>query len=356
MELEIVVKINLDEIKQTVRRDFKDAKEFYLEEEHLQRLDGMGRFKRWFFTIIWLFKSLYLKLTPVRRILLVVSLFLILINVSGTIGETNVRFDSNLKIIGGIILLFILMLELKDKLLARDELIAGRAVQEALLPETKPDIPGWDVWLYSRPANDVGGDLIDIINLGSRSFGLALGDISGKGLPAALLMAKLQSTLRALVSEFDSIAALGKKINEIFFRDTVSKSFASLIYLQIKSGSESVKMLNAGHIPPVIKSKNGIQVTEKGDRALGISPRSGYSVKKILLKKNELLAIYSDGVIEAQNEAGEFFGTERLFHLLSRPEFENTGKLGESIVQAVEDFVGDSPRFDDLSLVLIRKK
>ncbi len=169
-------------------------------------------------------------------------------------------------------------------------------------------------------------------------------------------MAKLQSTLRALVSEFDSIAALGKKINEIFFRDTVSKSFASLIYLQIKSGSESVKMLNAGHIPPVIKSKNGIQVTEKGDRALGISPRSGYSVKKILLKKNELLAIYSDGVIEAQNEAGEFFGTERLFHLLSRPEFENTGKLGESIVQAVEDFVGDSPRFDDLSLVLIRKK
>lgn len=350
------MKINLDEIKQTVRRDFRDAKEFFLEEERLVQLDGMGRFRRWFFTVIWLFKSLYLKLTPVRRILLVISLFLILINVSGTFGKSNIHVDSNLKVAGGIILLFVLMLELKDKLLARDELVAGRSVQEALLPESRPIIPGWDVWLYSKPANDVGGDLIDTLNLGKGCYGLTLGDVSGKGLPAALLMAKLQSTLRALVSECDSIATLGKKINEIFYRDTVPKSFASLIYLELKCDSDLLKMLNAGHIPPVIKKKEKIKFIEKGDRALGISPHSEYSVKMIQLRKDDILAIYSDGVTEAQNEAGEFFGNDRLFQMLSKAESTDSAKLGESVVQAVEDFVGDAPRHDDLSLVLVRKK
>src|SRR5512138_3275825 len=94
----------------------------------------------------------------------------------------------------------VLMLELKDKLLARSELEAGRTVQLALMPDRPPVVPGWDIWLYSRSANDVGGDLVDYLQIDPQRLGVMLGDVAGKGLPAALLMAKLQATLRALVS------------------------------------------------------------------------------------------------------------------------------------------------------------
>ena len=352
----VAMEINLAEIKKTIHRDFKDAKEFYLDEDNKRRLEDMGRLKRWFFTTIWLFKGLFLKLTHVRRIMLVVSLILIFVSASTTVGVNNVRVDSNLKIIGGIILLFILMLELKDKLLARDELIAGRSVQEALLPESTPKIPGWDVWLFSKPANDVGGDLIDYIYLKKDRFGLALGDVSGKGLPAALFMAKLQSTLRALINEVESIDELGTKINEIFHRDTVPKSFASPIYLELPSESNRLKMLPAGHIPPLILRNKRILPTEKGDRALGISRDSRFSTRTIELKKGDLLIVYSDGVTEAQNEQGEFFGYERLITLLPDLEGKNVIRAGEDILKAVKDFVGEAPRHDDLSILLLKKQ
>jgi serine phosphatase RsbU (regulator of sigma subunit) len=350
------MKLNLEDIKKTIKRDFKEAKEFYLEEERIQQLGNMGRLKNWFFTIIWLFKGMYLKLTPVRRMLLVVSLILIFMNVSATIGETNLRIDSNFKIVGGIILLFILMMELKDKLLARDELIAGRSVQEALLPEMSPKVPGWKVWLYSKPANDVGGDLIDYIRLNKNRFGLALGDVSGKGLPAALFMAKLQSTLRALVNEFDSIAELANKINEIFHRDTVPKSFASLIYMELNSQSNQIKMLNAGHIPPLILKGKEILFFEKGDRALGISPRVEYSCRQVELQQEDILIIYSDGVTEAQNEAGEFFGQDRLLECVKEMQNKPTHEAGLMMVDKVKQFVGEAPQHDDLSIILIKKK
>jgi len=350
------MKLNLEEIKKTIRRDFKEAKEFFLEEERIDQLGHMGRLKSWFFTFIWLFKGMYLKLTPVRRILLIISLIMIFLSISATIGETNVRIDSNFKILGGLILLFILMLELKDKLLARDELVAGRSVQEALLPDKSPEIPGWDVWLYSKPANDVGGDLIDYIRVSKNRFGLTLGDVSGKGLPAALFMAKLQSTLRALVNEFDTISDLANKINEIFHRDTVPKNFASLIYLIITSNSTKIEMLNAGHIPPLILRGNKIVFTEKGDRALGISAGVEYSTRKYGLQREDLLVIYSDGVTEAQNESGEFFGQNRLEQCVKELSNLTTVEAGPIIVEEVQRFTGEAPQHDDLSIILIKKK
>jgi sigma-B regulation protein RsbU (phosphoserine phosphatase) len=349
------VEFNLAEIKKTIHRDFKDAREFYLDEDNKRRLEGMGRIKKWFFTSLWLFKGLFLKLTPVRRILLIISLIFIFMSVSATIGESNMRVDSNLKIVGGVILLFILMLELKDKLLARDELIAGRSVQEALLPQSSPSLPGWDVWLFSKPANDVGGDLLDFIQLEKNRFGFTLGDVSGKGLPAALLMAKLQSTLRALINEVDSIDELGTKMNDIFQRDTVPTSFASLIYLECSGDSNRLEMLNAGHMPPLILRNKRIHPTEKGDRALGISRDSVYSTRTIELERGDLLVVYSDGVTEAQNEKSEFFGYERLITILTALEDRSVADTGKDLLRAVEDFVGEAPVHDDLSIMLLKK-
>jgi serine phosphatase RsbU (regulator of sigma subunit) len=335
----------------TIRRDWRDIKDFFLNEERRQRISQMKWYKRWFFQIFWLFKSLFLKLPPLRRLLLILSLFLILI--SGSIGINNLDVRN---VIGIIILLFILMLELKDKLLAHNELEAGRVVQNALLPQKSPKIKGWDIWLYTRPANEVGGDLVDYISLDRYRLGVVLADIAGKGLGAALHMAKLQATLRALAPDFKSLESLGKKINEIFYRDTSANCFASLIYVELNSKSGEIRLLNAGHFPPLLRKSDMIDELPKGSSALGLSSGTNYSEQLLKLQQNEFLLIYSDGLTEARNEKGQFFGEESVRTVLSDVTALNARKICESLIDNVDQFTGKSHQNDDLSLVIIKRQ
>lgn len=347
----------LGEVKTTIARDFKEARVFFLDEEHIDQLEKMGSLKRWLFTGWWLLKALVSRLTPARRFLTVVGLVCIFIDIKSpiTVGEATIQVSGTLKVAGGLMLLFVLLLELKDKLLARDELVAGRSVQLALLPEASPEIHGWDVWLYNRPANDVGGDLIDYVEIEPNRIGMALGDVSGKGLPAALLMAKLQSTLRALVTEFSSLDELASKINFIFHRDSLPISFASMVYLELDPETGVIRMVNAGHLPPVVIKKGRLEFLDKGDRGLGISGESSYREIEIELQTGDLLIIYSDGLTEAQNEEAEFFGNERLQRLLDGLGDTGTRESGRRILEAVDEFIGEAPRYDDLSLVLLKR-
>ncbi len=178
----------------SVKRDFRDLKEFYITKERKERLEKMGRLKRWIYQFFWMLKALFLKLTPARRLLLTLALLFFFISTPIT-GNNN----ENLEIAGIILILFVIGLELKDKILARNELAAGRAVQNALMPPEKPIVPGWDVFLFNQPANDVGGDLVDFLRIDQTKFSISIGDVAGKGLGAALFMAKLQATIRALV-------------------------------------------------------------------------------------------------------------------------------------------------------------
>jgi len=332
----------------TIRREFRELKESFLDKEQKKRLETMGRFKRAFYLTGWLIKILYKRLSKTRRILLIVGIFFLLIS----------RNDSNSSghIIGGAILLFIIMLELKDKLLARDELQAGRVVQNALLPERSPKIPGWDIWLFTRPANDVGGDLVDYMKINDNKFGLAIGDVAGKGLPAALFMAKLQATLRALAPDFKSIAKLGQKINEIFYRDGLPTRFVSLVYLVVDSEKKTLNLLNAGHMPPVILINGKVEELSKGGPALGLTKDAKYSELNIQLKQGDLLLVYSDGLTEAQNENGEFFGTNRLLEIFSKYKNLKAEQVGEKLLTEVDNFIGEANPHDDLSLLIIRQK
>ncbi|MBE3135590.1 MAG: hypothetical protein IMZ55_19150, partial [Acidobacteria bacterium] len=146
--------------KGTVGRTFADLEAFYLSTHAQARLAGMGLVKRWLFLSWWLLKSLLLKLTPARRVLLALSLLLIVTGPRGVLIGTNggPQISLNLPILSIVLVLLVLMLELKDKLLAQDELEAGRKVQLALMPERSPRVAGWELWLYTQPANDVGGD------------------------------------------------------------------------------------------------------------------------------------------------------------------------------------------------------
>jgi serine phosphatase RsbU (regulator of sigma subunit) len=347
--------VPLSDWRRTVRRDLADIRDFYLDEEQRARLEKMSRFSRGLHQAGWLLKSLFLKLTPLRRILFVVAFYFLLVpGLSFTLGgiEVNLRLIQ----LSGLLLVFILMLELKDKLLARNELAEGRAIQQRLLPDPSPAIPGWDAWLFSRPANDVGGDLIDCIRFGPDHHVLVLGDVSGKGLPAALLMVKLQATIRALCTETTPLADLGFQINRIFRRDGITRSFATLVVADVRGEDGRVRLLNAGHTPPAVVRAGSAQPTSKGDPALGLLADTGYAVAEVLLDEGEALLVYSDGINEARNAQGECFGNERLLERVAARPQAGAEAMGRSILGAVQDFLGEARPDDDQTILILRRR
>lgn len=343
------------DFKRTLKRDFEDLKEFYLSQERRAKLAKMRLVKRWFFMSLWLLKILFLRLTPTRRLLLLMALFFVGLSGRFQCGS-DVQFQTDTHLLGYLLFLFVLMLELKDKLLARSELEAGRAVQHALLPAASPEIPGWSLWLFTRPANEVGGDLVDYVQLDKNRFGVVLADVAGKGLGAALFMAKLQATLRAVVADYTSLTKFGEKINKIFHQDSMPNSFASLVYLELYSNSGQIRFINAGHMPPIMMRGSKLTEMPKGEPALGLLPDSTYKEHTLDLEDGDILLVYSDGLTEAQNEDGDFFGEPRLFEVLPKLKDLSPQKLGERLLQHVDQFVENARAKDDLSLCIVKKQ
>ncbi len=340
--------------KRDVKREFRELRNFYLTEEQNKRLMGMNIIRKTFHIILWMLKSMFLHLTPIRRILTVLGLIVIIFG-SGIFVNDNRANVNNTGLVGGSLIFIVLMFELKDKLLAKDELEAGRKVQRALMPEKSPKVEGWSVWLYTRPANEVGGDLVDYLKINDERIGIVIADVAGKGLHAALLMAKLQATIRALAADYPSLSVLCTKINSIFYRDSLSNIFASMIYLEIKPGDSEIRFVNGGHLPPILIGKDGINEISKSNPAIGLTNNFNFNEDVRNMESGDILVAYSDGITEARNEYGQFFEKERFIRLLSNIKNYKFEHFGEAIVNSVDMFVGDNPMYDDLSLIIIKK-
>jgi sigma-B regulation protein RsbU (phosphoserine phosphatase) len=342
-------------LKRSFRRDAQDLYRFYFSEEERARFASMGRLKRWFVTAWGLLKALLLNLSPTRRLAVILSIVLFLMSrVNFQVG--GLEFGVDFVGLGFVVVLVVLMLELRDKLLARNELEVGRAVQLALLPDRNPDVPGWDIWLYTRPANDVGGDLVDTIDLEGDRVSLILGDVSGKGLGAALLMSKLQATVRALAPDTPALSELGGRLNTIFCRDRVSGRFATMVYLEVASHGDRVRVMNAGHMPPILLTEAGQSSLEPVAPPLGILPEAEYTEQELRVERGNLCVIYSDGVTEAEAAGGAMYGEERLDALLPSLRGLDAEAAGRRILAEVEAFVGEERLSDDLSLILLRRR
>jgi sigma-B regulation protein RsbU (phosphoserine phosphatase) len=328
-----------------IRRTFEDLESFYLSDEYRLRLQEMPRVKRFFVRLWWLLKSLFLKLTPARRVLLIFAL-ICLVSMRQSISTDDGRISGGVEIplLGGLLLLVLLMLELKDKLVARHELAAGRAVQRALMPEGNPTIAGWDVWLYTMPANDVGG-----------RHAIALADVAGKALPAALLMAKVQATLRALATEASSLTDLAAHVNTILCRDGLPNRFVTLVYLELHAESGHITLVNAGHMPPIVVSHAGFHDLPRGSMAMGLMPRTTFEEQQVELQPGEMLVVYSDGLTDAMNADGEFYGDQRLRALMPGLSALPAADAGTRLLASVNTFINNARPYDDISLVVLKR-
>ena len=340
--------------RQPLSQDLKDLYDFYIDKESRKKMDRMNPIRRWIFVSNRILKNMILKLTPGRRLLLFIGL--IIIFWTGTVRPEGTQGDPRFPIFGILLLLVVLMLELKDKLLAKDELETGRRIQMALMPEESPHVEGWDVFLYTQPANDVGGDLVDYQDLGDGKYGFALGDVAGKGLGAALVMAKLQSSLRALAPLKKGVCWLADQVNAIFVRDCVPGRFASLVYLELSIKTGEIELINGGHLPPLVKREYNTDEMQKGQVAIGLTKNVDFKSDVITLEKGDFFVVFSDGVTEAQNKFQSFFGESQLKSLIQNSKSHTSHEMGQEILHAVTQFQEGARPHDDLSLIILKRE
>ena len=228
----------------------------------------------------------------------------------------------------------------------------ARTVQESFLPQTAPDVPSYRFSAHYTPAQEVGGDFYDFIRLDRDRTGIVIGDVSGKGVPAALFMAKLGSDMRTLAfTEPDPAAALAK-LNDLLVERSRRGMFATLLYLVLDARSGVLSLCNAGHLPPVIKKADGAvaRLSAAGGTPLGIMPGMQYRTETATLERGDTAVLYTDGIIEAMNAGEELYGYDRFTALLRSGPSEPDGLTG-AIVADVNRFTGLSPQHDDLTLV-----
>ncbi|MDD8018430.1 MAG: PP2C family protein-serine/threonine phosphatase [Bacteroidota bacterium] len=335
----------------TFRKESKEIKDFYLTGTQREELARMKAAKQIFYYSGWVLKAMFLKLTPVRRLLVIIGILPLFVIRFG--DETNVQGNIFL---GTFMLVLVIMLELKDKLLAHDELQEGKHIQELLMPERTPHVDGWSLYLFTRSANEVCGDLIDFLRLEKPKAAVAIADVAGKGLHAALLTAKLQATIRAFAFDEPSLTALMARINSIFHRDSPAHMFASLFYAEFSEESGIIRFVNAGHLPALVVQQGTVHELEKGEPALGLMRTVEYTEHTVTLNAGEWLMLYSDGITEAKNEQGEFYTKERLIKALHSSSSSSPEQIGQMIVADIDRFAGALSPSDDLSFIILKRR
>jgi serine phosphatase RsbU (regulator of sigma subunit) len=243
------------------------------------------------------------------------------------------------------------------------EVQVAREVQTSLLPRRAPEATGWEFAGQWRPALEVAGDYYDFIQgEAPDQLGLVIGDVTDKGMPAALFMALTRSTVRACLSRGGSPAASLSLANQLIASDAGEGMFVTLCYVQLDLGSGAATFVNAGHNPPYIyRARTGEWETiRRTGIALGIMPESPYSERTIELDHGDFIVLYTDGATDALNEAGEAYGTERLSAALTAHAKSYSAPSAASLLatleQSLDDFTGTAAPFDDLTLMVARRQ
>jgi sigma-B regulation protein RsbU (phosphoserine phosphatase) len=241
----------------------------------------------------------------------------------------------------------------KDRL--DTEIAIAKEIQHNLFPREIPRIEGYDVSCYNRPSREVGGDYFDVITAGA-FFGIAIADVSGKGIGAAMLMSNLQAILRSKAGVVDGAGEVLRQMNVDLLERVGSGRFITAVYLVLDPVACKLAYANAGHNPPLVVTAGGeISALEVSGIPLGILAGTEYPAFEQMVSPGDVVVLYSDGVTECIAMDGAFFGEERLKQILGDHHTRPAAEIAEAIVLAVDAFREDEPISDDMTLVVIKR-
>lgn len=236
------------------------------------------------------------------------------------------------------------------------EMELASEIQRRLLPTTLPEIPGFELSGWSRPAQQVGGDYYDVIELADGRCGVVVGDVSGKGMPAALMVSTVHSALRLLLDRHDVGPELVERLNRHIAETSTPNKFITFFLAAVDAAAGELRFLNAGHNPPLLVAPGGeIRELETSGLPLGLLPDSTYGADTLEIAPGELLLIYSDGITEAVSPNDEQFGIARLEEVVRRCRDEPLPVIIRSIDRATAEFAAGMPQADDQTLLVMRR-
>lgn len=243
-----------------------------------------------------------------------------------------------------------------EKMRLEGELGAARRIMTALLPESAPHIPGWELVPHLVSCTEVGGDLFDLLTLPDGRVLVVVGDVAGKGLGAALLVSSLLPLLRGLAGRCEDIAALVARLDAVLFPVTEPVRYATLFVGVLDPASGSLEYVNAGHNPPcVVRADGAVETLAPTGLPVALVGEGTWTTRTLALGPGDVLALFTDGIPEAWNAAEEEYGDERLLALLQSLRGKDAAAVRDAVLADLRGFVGEAPASDDVTLVLVRR-
>jgi sigma-B regulation protein RsbU (phosphoserine phosphatase) len=355
----------LSQLWSQFRMDAQSSYRLYSKDVDSTRLQGVPRGKHAFAVASQYFWAILEKLTPGRRVLLLVALALVLIPGGewtwNTSHGTAKVFALDFHFYGGLLMFALLILEVGDRVVMKRDLQIAKEIQAWLLPAKPPQVPGVDIAFTTRPANTVAGDYYDVFarpcssESTSDTFLIAIADVAGKSIPAAMLMATFQASLKTLCSTPTSLTELVSRMNRYACTNSQNgRRFTTAFIGEYNATSRSLTYVNAGHNDPILRRKSGlIDRLGVGGIPLGIMEEAVYQSAELTLESGDWLVAFTDGVVEAENSFQQEYGEPRFVAMLHSGAMLSPDMLLKTVMVDLDRFVGDAPQHDDVTCMLV---
>ena len=341
--------LSYQEIERLIKREAGEVYEFFAKE--IPKPDkSRSRFARGLVFARSLFNAFLLKLTPARRIFYLAALLFFIV------GYANDR--SGYIILSFIVLNLLLAFELADKLSARGELDVARKIQSDLIPKHSPKIFNFSISSFYEPAREVGGDYFDVIESPQKTF-IFVGDISVKGMAAALYMVRVQSILHLLLESFSDVRDVTVNLKKYFSKNLRREYFLTLVSASIDSDG-TVSIARAGHLPAYWykSSEKKFEIICPSGIAIGFNDKGMFErtleITVFKPRENDLVFIQTDGVTETMNTLFMEFGEDNVKRVLSNNAGKSPDEIRQSLLNAIAMFRGQAPQHDDLTFVILK--
>jgi len=357
--------MRVDQLWKQFQIDARTSYRLYSKDVDSERVEGVSKGKHFLRVAGQFFWAFLEKLSPARRVLLLVALVLMF----GPSGEATwqsgngqmkiLAFDSHFW--GALLLLFLLLLEVGDRVVMKRDLQIAKEIQTWLLPASPPSVPGLEIAFATRPANTVAGDYYDVFPRGGsasedRKFIFAMADVAGKSIPAALLMATIQSSLKTLATMPGSLAELVGRMNQYACGNSQEgRRFTTAFLGEYDAASRTLTYVNAGHNAPILRRASGaVERLEQGGIPLGILETAPYVSDTVTLQSGDWLVVFTDGVVEAENNLGNEYGEQRFLYVIHTGAGLSANQLLESVLTDLDRFVAGAPQHDDVTCMLLK--